>query len=220
MGGRKNFTEKLNASFTAAQQHDFVSGKSHDVETTRHNREVFINYGNQPSMQTAFLFNHSGSPWLTQYWTRQIIDKVYSGLSPDYGYSGDEDQGLMGSLAVLLKMGIFSTNGGAARQPVYEIASPLFEKITIHLNQDYYTGGTIVIDAVGNGPGNLYVESAEWNGETLNKAWIPHAQVVKGGTLKLVMGNEPNHAWASAPASAPPSMTMVESLNREIENHE
>ena len=112
------------------------------------------------------------------------------------------------------------TNGGAARLPVYEIASPLFEKITIHLNEDYYAGGAIVIDAVGNGPGNLYVQSAEWNGETLNKAWIPHSQVVKGGTLKLVMGNEPNHAWASAPGSAPPSMTMVESLNREGENHE
>ena len=45
------------------------------------------------------------------------------------------------------------TNGGAARLPVYEIASPLFEKITIHLNEDYYAGGAIVIDAVGNGPG-------------------------------------------------------------------
>jgi predicted alpha-1,2-mannosidase len=118
MGGERSFTEKLNTCFESAQKHGFVSGKSHDAETSRHNREVYINYGNQPSIQTAFLFNYSGSPWLTQYWSRKIVDAVYSGLSPDSGYSGDEDQGLMGSLAVLMKIGIFSVNGGTAIEPI------------------------------------------------------------------------------------------------------
>lgn len=100
MGGREAFTTKLNGSLEKAQQHDFVSGKSHDKETLEELRRVYINYGNQPSIQTAFLFNYSGAPWLTQYWSRQVVEKVYSGISPKYGYSGDEDQGLMGSLSV------------------------------------------------------------------------------------------------------------------------
>jgi len=183
------------------------------VETARHNREVFINYGNQPSMQTAFLFNYSGSPWLTQYWTRQVITKVYSGLSPEYGYSGDEDQGLMGSLAVLLKIGLFSTNGGTSREPFYEIASPLFDRITIHLDRDYYPSDKIVIEAEGNNTNNYYIQSATWNGQSLEKAWLLHSDLVRGGTLKLVMGAEPNKEWAAAPGAEPPSMSGTEARN-------
>ena len=134
------------------------------------------------------------------------MDKVYSGISPDFGYSGDEDQGLMGSLAVLMKTGIFSTNGGVSANPVYELTSPLFKRITLHLNRDYYSGGKVVIDAEGNSATNMYIQSALWNGQPLDRCWIRHDEFVKGGTLKLVMGPLPNESWASAPENAPPSM--------------
>lgn len=209
VGGREEFTEKLNASFTAASRHGFVSGKSHDMETTRKNREVYLNYGNQPSIHTAFLFNYSGSPWLTQYWSRRIVDEVYGELSPESGYSGDEDQGLMGSLAVLMKTGLFSVNGGTSREPFYEIGSPLFEKITLHLNPRYYQGGDITIEAENNAPGNFYVQSATWNGHQWQKPWIRHADLVKGGTLKLLMDSIPNKGWGSGLEDVPPSMTSV-----------
>ena len=209
MGGREAFTSKLNGSFEKAQQHDFVSGKSHDNETQKHLREVYINYGNQPCMQTPWLFNYAGSPWLTQYWTRQLIEKVYSGISPDYGYSGDEDQGLMGSLSVLLKTGLFSTNGGTAPEPFYEIGSPIFNKITIHLNPMYYKGKQFVIETKNNSAQNLYIQSAQLNGKPLNRPWIPHETVVNGGTLTLQMGAKPNKAWGNAPNQAPPSMSPV-----------
>lgn len=195
MGGNEAFVDKLNASFEAAQKHDFVSGKSHSVETLKENREVYINYGNQPCMQTAFLFNYTGAPWLSQYWTRQVIEKVYSGLSPDYGYSGDEDQGLMGSLAVLMKIGIFSVNGGTSLEPYYEIASPIFDKITLNLHPKYFPGGSFVIEVENNGADHFYIQSAELNGETLNSPFIRHADVVNGQVLKLRMGNMPNKNW-------------------------
>lgn len=208
MGGKDAFTRKLNTSFESAQKHDFVSGKSHDVETTKQNREVYLNYGNQPSIQTAFLFNYSGSPWLTQYWSRQVVEKVYKGLSPDFGYSGDEDQGLMGSLAVLMKMGIFSVNGGTSTEPFYEIGSPLFDRIVIKLNPEYYPGQEFVIEARNNGPANYYVQSATWNGQPWNKSWIPHAEIIKGGTLQLKMGAEPNKEWGEEPPSMSSSVAV------------
>ncbi|RCR71454.1 GH92 family glycosyl hydrolase [Larkinella punicea] len=207
MGGREAFTAKLNSSFEKAEKHDFVSGKSHDKETLEELRRVFINYGNQPCMQTPFLFNYAGSPWLTQHWTRQIIEKVYSGISPDFGYSGDEDQGLMGSLSVLLKTGLFSTNGGTTPEPFYEISSPLFNKITIHLNPRYYKGKQFVIEAKDNSPRNLYIQSAQVNGKALDQPWVTHETVVNGGTLRLQMGGKPNKAWGSKPEQAPVSMS-------------
>ncbi|MCC5930967.1 MAG: GH92 family glycosyl hydrolase [Cyclobacteriaceae bacterium] len=195
MGGNEAFVSKLNTTFESAQKHDFVSGKSHSVETLKENREVYLNYGNQPCMQTAFLFNHTGAPWLTQYWTRQVIDKVYSGISPDYGYSGDEDQGLMGSLAVLLKIGLFSVNGGTSTEPYYEIASPIFDKITLNLNPKYYPRGSFVIEVENNGPDHFYIQSAALNGEELQSPFILHKDVVNGKVLKLKMGNAPNQSW-------------------------
>jgi predicted alpha-1,2-mannosidase len=198
MGGKEAMADKLNKSFEVAQKHDFVSGKSHSMETLKKYREVYINYGNQPCMQTAFLFNHIRTPWLTQYWTRQIVDKVYSGLSPDFGYSGDEDQGLMGTLAVLMKMGIFSVNGGTDTEPYYEIASPIFDKITLHLNPAYYSGQTFVIEVENNGPENFYIQSASFNDKDLNRPFINHTDVISGGKLKLNMGKTPNKNWGIA----------------------
>ncbi len=91
-------------------------------------------------MQTGYIFNYLGQPWLTQKWIRDVIEDVYSDNSPQKGYSGDEDQGLMGSLAVLMKMGLFEMKGGTEIKPAYDISSPIFDEITIHLDPDYYPG--------------------------------------------------------------------------------
>jgi hypothetical protein len=39
------------------------------------------------------------------------------------------------------------------------------------------------------------------------KAWIDHATIVKGGTLRFVMGSTPNRQFGAAPEAAPPSMS-------------
>ena len=205
MGGRLKAVEKLNASFEKAKFHGFVSSRAHNEETLRENRRVYINYGNQPSIQTAFIFNYWGAPWLTQYWSRRVTEEVYGGISPQWGYNGDEDQGLMGSLAVLLKMGIFSMKGGASLEPIYEIGSPLFEKVTIHLNNEYYSGDSFVILAENNLKGNPYIHEAKLNGQSLDKSWIYHDTLVKGGILKLKMGYRPNKKWGSSEMQSPPS---------------
>ena len=192
IGGKTAFVNKLNQSFESATQHDFTSAKSHDKGEQAANRRKYLNYGNQPCMQTAFLFNYANAPWLTQYWSRQVIDKVYSGISPDFGYSGDEDQGLMGSLAVIMKMGLFSVKGGTSIEPTYEIASPIFDKITIHLDKRYYEGGQFVIEARNNSAENVYVQSAKLDGQRLNQPWFYHKDLVDGGTLILDMGKMPS----------------------------
>tara|TARA_Y100000385_G_C13109564_1_gene651654 strand:+ start:18496 stop:20883 length:2388 start_codon:yes stop_codon:yes gene_type:complete len=198
MGGPEIAAKRLNQSFLIAEQHNFVS---HNLRTdkfvTSERRKVFINYGNQPSMQTAFIFNYFGKPWLTQKWSRAVIEKVYSDISPQKGYSGDEDQGLMGSLAVIMKMGLFQMNGGTDINPTYDISSPIFDEITIHLNKDYYDGKSFKIISENNSSNNIYIQNAYLNDKKLNQSWFYHKDLIKGGILKLKLGNKPNYEWAS-----------------------
>jgi len=217
IGGKEKFIAKLNKSFEISSKYDFKSSEHGDRSGVSGNdlqqggksekEEPYINYGNQPSMQVAYLFNYAGAPWLTQYWARDVIEKVYSGVSPDYGYSGDEDQGLMGALAVLMKMGIFSMRGGCDIEPVYEISSPIFDEIKIHLDENYYPGNTFIIKTNNNSKENKYIQSASLNGKDFSKPWFYHKELVEGGTLTLEMGAKPNKKWGSSSEDAPPSMS-------------
>ena len=112
------------------KQHGFVAHNYRgDNFVSSYRRRAFINYGNQPSMQTGYIFNYFGQPWLTQKWVREVIDEVYSDNDPQHGYSGDEDQGLMGALCVLMKIGLFEMKGGADINPSYDLSSPIFDQI-------------------------------------------------------------------------------------------
>ncbi|MCF8264197.1 MAG: GH92 family glycosyl hydrolase [Melioribacteraceae bacterium] len=197
LGGNEKFTDRLNLAFEMSIGNGFIGEKPH--------REVYVNYGNQPSTQMANLFNYSGAPWLTQHWTREIVNTVFSSTLPDGGYSGDEDQGLMGSLAVLLRIGLFEMNGGCSPKPFYEIGSPVFDKITITLDEDFYSGKFFVIETENNSKENRYIQKVELDGEDLNKPWFFHSDLVDGGTLKIRMGSEPNKNWGSISDAAPPS---------------
>lgn len=192
MEGTDSLIAKLNSNFEQAAKQGFTAGKKHADEEKEDYKRVPINYGNQPSIHTAFIFNDVGAPWLTQKWSRAVIDSVYSGLSPHYGYNGDEDQGLMGSLAVLMKIGLFQVNGGTENNPAYQIGSPIFDKVEIDLSSEYYSGQTFVIETINNSKDNVYVESATLNGVALEELRIKHNEIIRGGVLKLVMSNVPN----------------------------
>jgi predicted alpha-1,2-mannosidase len=191
MGGKKHLIERLNQDFERAKKMGFTSGKKHADETKGENKSIPINYGNQPSIQTAFIFHEAGEAWMTQKWSREVVDSVYSGLSPEFGYNGDEDQGLMGSLAVLMKIGLFQLNGGTEHDPAYQIGSPIFERITINLSQEYYSGKEFIIEAINNSSENVYVKQAFLNGEVLDRLRIRHSDLLKGGKLTLMMSDQP-----------------------------
>jgi predicted alpha-1,2-mannosidase len=195
MGGGKNMAARLNDSFEAASKMDFTAGKSHSVETQERNRRIPINYGNQPSIQTAFVFNHISHPWLTQFWSREVLAKAFSDLSPDRGYNGDEDQGLMGSLAVMMKMGLFEMKSGNEQTPQIELGSPIFKHITINLNHDYFDGSKIEILAEKNDQVNRYIQSVKIEVRDHSSQFIDFKQLVSGATIELEMGNQPNKEW-------------------------
>ena len=192
MGGNKAAAEKLNAQFETAEMLNFTSGTSHAKEQHPEYKRIPINYGNQPSMQTAFVFNQLGRPDLTQFWSRKVVDKAFSGLSPATGYNGDEDQGLMGSLSVLLKLGLFQMNGGTEENPQYQLGSPIFDKVVIELNPAYYPGKEFIIETIGNSAENVFVDSVSLNNKPIQENWINHSDMVKGGKISLKMKQNPH----------------------------
>jgi predicted alpha-1,2-mannosidase len=192
MGGNEAAIKKLEQSFVTARKLGFTSGNSHSKELHPEYSRIPINYGNEPSIQTAYIFNLLGKPRLTEYWSREVVNTAFSGLSPATGYNGDEDQGLMGTLSVLYKIGLFQMNGGTEANPVYQIGSPIFDQITIELNPKYYPSKVLTIKTIGNSDKNRYVLSADFNGNQVGETGIKHNDLVKGGVLTLKMGDQQN----------------------------
>ncbi|OOV17389.1 GH92 family glycosyl hydrolase [Flavobacterium sp. LM4] len=189
MGGKANAASKLNSQFDTAKNLKYTSGNSHDAELHPEFSRIPINFGNQPSMQTSNIFSLLGRPDLTQYWTRNVVKETFSGLAPSTGYNGDEDQGLMGSLNVLLKIGIFQMNGGTEENPVYQIGSPIFNKIEIELNPKYYTGKKFIINAHNNSSENIYIKEIKYNNAPVNDYSISQEKITGGGELILEMSS-------------------------------
>ena len=102
----------------------------------------------------------------------------------------------MGAFYVMSAMGLFEMDGGSSVDPVYEISSPVFERITIQLDQNYYEGKEFVIEAKNFSAKNKYIQSAKLNEKELTNFWFRHEELAKGGKLELVMGPEPNKEWA------------------------
>jgi putative alpha-1,2-mannosidase len=93
----------------------------------------------------------------------------------------------MGSLAVLMKLGLFQLKTGADEQAMYQIGSPIFDKVTIHLNNEYYPGKEVVIETSNATPDTPVVNTILWNGKEFESFEINHQTLVGGGKLELQM---------------------------------
>ena len=159
----------------------------------------YYNHANEPVHHVPFLFNSLGVPWLTQKWTREICRRAYHNSVE--GLVGNEDVGQMSAWYVLAASGIHPVCPGSTR---YEITSPLFEKVTIHMDGNIGVK-KFTITAKGNSPQNIYIQAATLNGKPYQSCWLDHKDIVAGGTLELVMGPTPNKNWGvSSLSSAAP----------------
>lgn len=187
--GTKTFNERLNNIFETSQKNAFGGGKTIDAFA---GIQSLYNHGNQPNLHISWLFNYSSSPWLTQKWTRAICDEFYGTESiHGYGYGQDEDQGQLGSWYVMASVGLFDVKGLTDARPTLQIGSPVFDQSEIRLGN----GRKLLIKTSNNSKQNVYVQSATWNGKVLNNAWLYQDELMKGGTLTLKMGNQPNQNW-------------------------
>ena len=153
-------------------------------------------HGNEPSHHMAYLYNYSGEPWKTQAMVREILETMYD--DQPNGLSGNEDCGQMSAWYILSSMGFYPVCPG---DPVYVIGTPLFDKVSINLEN----GKRFIIRAKNVSSKNKYIQSAKLNGEILNRTWFTHDDLMNGATLELEMGAYPNKKWGAAKEDAPPS---------------
>jgi predicted alpha-1,2-mannosidase len=202
--GKDKFNERLEYMFEKSQKSMFGGG-SEEIHSFSGVDKLY-NQGNQPCLHQPWLFNFSGKPWLTQKWTREICD-VFYGTEPmhGYGYGQDEDQGQLGAWFVLNSIGLFDVQGFSSSKPTVQFGSPMFDKVTITLDPDYYEGKTLVIETSNQTPDNRYVQSVSFNGKDIANSWIYRDELMKGGVLKFNMASKPNKDWGVA--LPPPSMS-------------
>jgi predicted alpha-1,2-mannosidase len=153
------------------------------------------NHGNEPDILAPWLYTHAGRPDRTAERVRAIMARQYnSGRS---GLPGNDDAGTLSSWYVWAAIGLFPNAG----QPFYYIGSPVFGRSVIQLER----GRSFIIASPETSAENLYVQSAELNGKPLNRAWLTHQEVVRGGRLVLHMGPKPV-GWA---INAPPPPQVI-----------
>jgi len=199
MGGRQEFIGRLNQLFNEGLDTEkfFFLGQFPDA--TGLNGQFAM--GDEPSFHIPFLYNYAGAPWRTQKCVRQLMDVWFD--DDPLGICGDEDGGALSSWYLFNAMGFYPVTPGF---PVYNIGSPIFEKVTLSLGN----GKQFVIHAKEVSAKNKYIQSAVLNGKPLEKPWFEHAEIINGATLELMMGPRPNKSWGSKPEDAPPSMSAAQ----------
>jgi predicted alpha-1,2-mannosidase len=152
------------------------------------------NHNNEPDFLAAFLYIHAGRPARTQELVRRILATEYT--TGRGGLPGNDDSGAMSSWYVWGAIGLYPNAG----QPFYYLCSPLFQRSTISLAG----GRKFVIEAPETSDGNAYIQSATLNGQPLDRGWLKHEEIARGGRLILHLGPKPSE-WGRA--NRPPSMS-------------
>ena len=186
--GKDTARTRLIEGFEKSRKHNFAAYVFD--RTMGQSAEFYVNQGNEINMSSAFIFNYLNKPTLCEKYTREILNSFY-GDTPYHGWEGDEDEGQMSSWFVMSAMGLFEMNGGVTANSKLEITSPIFDKITISLDNRYYKGKTFTIEAINNSPINCYIKSATLNGIKLKEPRFPFEAIKNGGKLILVMDSDP-----------------------------
>ncbi len=184
MGGEKALERHLDSLFSTNSK---TSGR-HQVDITGLIGQYA--HGNEPSHHMAYLYNYVGKPHKTQERVRQIMEEQYT-IHPD-GLSGNEDCGQMSSWYVLSALGFYSVTPGL---DYYTIGTPMFSQSHIKIEN----GKTFIIRAEKLSDSNKYIQSAVLNGKLLNTSFIRHADIINGGELLFIMGDEPSDWGAKYP---------------------
>lgn len=174
-GGKKRFEEKLDSMFTLHAEKDelpiFSTGMIGQYA-----------HGNEPSHHVAYLYNFVDKPHKSQKYISEIVHDLYRN-TPD-GLCGNEDCGQMSAWYVFSAMGLYPVNPVSCE---YELGTPLFPEMCLNLPD----GKTFKIQAKGVSRKKCYVKSVKLNGQPVNRSFITHEEITKGGLLEFEMTDSP-----------------------------
>lgn len=159
MGGQKKFVDKLQMVFDKG----------------------LYDPANEPDIAYPYLFSYfKGEEWRTQKTVSDLLKKYYTD-KPD-GIPGNEDTGTMSSWAIFSMMGLYPDNPGS---PYYTLTTPVFDKVTLHLDPRFYPNGDITITTDRKSADQTYIKEMTIGGKKLSSFRISHKQLVEGKNLEM-----------------------------------
>lgn len=197
MGGKDAFNQMLDSVFILPPVFD----NSYYGYTIHEIREMQVmdmgNYahGNQPIQHAIYLYGYSGQPWKTQYWIRQVMDKLYT-PAPD-GYCGDEDNGQTSAWYVFSAMGFYPVCPGSGQ---YVLGTPYFKSMKLHLEN----GKEVDIQSEGKG---CYVDEMLLNGKSYQHNYLDMRSLMQGTQITYRLSEQPNLQRGTQEDDAPYSFS-------------
>lgn len=186
-GSEAKFTKKLDSLFVV--QGDLGKDASPDISGLIGQYA----HGNEPSHHIIYMYNYVGQPAKAAPLLRRVYREMYQN-TPD-GLSGNEDVGQMSAWYVISTCGLYQVEPAGGK---FIIGSPLFEKASLNVGD----GKTFTVVAKGNSDKNIYIQRATLDGKPYTKSYLTYADIIRGGTLELVMGPKPSK-WGTAKADRP-----------------
>ena len=174
-GSKEAFVNKLDSLFLA--NGDMGEASSPDISGLIGQYA----HGNEPSHHTVYLYTLVGQPWKTADRIKEILHTMYTD-QPD-GLSGNEDVGQMSAWYILSSFGFYQVEPAGGK---FVFGYPNLDKVEITV-----PAGKFVIERENKGQQNNYIQGIVLNGTEYKKPWIEYADIMKGGELKFLMGDEP-----------------------------
>ena len=200
MGGRKEFNTMMDSVFVIPGKLGMESrGMIHEMREMQVMNMGQYAHGNQPIQHMVYLYNYSGEPWKTQYWVREIMNKLYT-AAPD-GYCGDEDNGQTSAWYVFSALGFYTVCPGTDE---YIVGTPLFKSAKLHLEN----GKTITIKSDNNQPGHCYIKDMKVNGKSYSRNYLTHDQLTRGANIQFQMSPVPNKQRGTTEKDVPYSLSF------------
>jgi predicted alpha-1,2-mannosidase len=179
MGGKKKFVAHLDSLFTMNLPDEFFA------ETEDITRDGIIgNYvhGNEPAHHVAYLYNWTDQPWKTQARIRMILKNQYH--NGPAGLGGNDDCGQMSAWYIFSSLGFYPV---APASDQYWLGSPSVKQAVLTLEN----GNVFTVDVKNQSDKNVYVQSVLLNGKKLDRRFITHDEIMKGGVITFTMGAKP-----------------------------
>lgn len=192
MGGDRKFVSKLDTLFTMYIPDQFFA-ETEDV--TREGMLGGYVHGNEPSHHIPYLYMWTSQPWKTQYWVREIMNKMYGAT-----LCGNDDCGQMSAWYVFTAMGFYPVCPGSGQ---YILGAPYLPYMKVRMGSGKY----VEIKAPKVSDKNRYIQQVRWNGQPYTQSYVTYQMLMQGGVLEFVMGSKPNKKLFQQSTTKPYSLS-------------
>ncbi len=184
MGGKTEFARMLDSIFVVPPIYDdsYYGFRIHEITEMQVANMGNYAHGNQPAQHMIYLYNWADQPWKTQYWVREVMNRLYR-PTPD-GYCGDEDNGQTSAWYVFSALGFYPV---CPASDEYAVGAPLFQRATIHLEN----GQKIVVKAPENTPENRYIGRLMVDGKPCDDYFFRWSKLSQGAEIDFDMQPDP-----------------------------